>query len=338
MTPAPLTPPDCDVRSFPYMPLDVVRLLDSDLFGLSTGDEFKAAFALWGRSWGQVPAASMPNDERLLARACGVSISEWRTLAPVALKGWALCSDGRLYHPVVAEKALLAWLDRLSLQERSAKGNAAKYGRAADAQVFAEAIDAAVSCLAVVAPALARKWGKLPEGTPTAPSGSAEGSNGEGQKLPTEQNKTEHLPEGAASAAPANHNREAWTRGVAILTAAGVTAPKARAFFGKLLKDNGLESRDLLPSVVKAEGLGTADPQGYLTKAAKAVAERRGRQPTAAPACDDWTSEHWATAVRLYRQDGTWASEWGPRPGDPGCRAPRDLVGPELRVIEGGAA
>jgi hypothetical protein len=337
MMPAPMTPADCDVRSFPYMPVDVARLLESDLFGLSTGDEFKAAFALWSRSWGQVPAASMPNDERLLARACGVSVSEWRTLAPVALKGWDLCSDGRLYHPVVAEKALTAWIERLSLQERSAKGNAAKYGRTVDGHLFAQAIDAAVACLAVVAPALALKWGKLPQGPAMAPTGSAEGSNGEGQNLPTKLNGTEHLPGGAANAAPADPNKEAWQRGVALLAAAGLTEAKARAFFGKLLKDNSLEARDLLPSVVKAEGLGTADPQGYLTQAAKAVAGRRGAQATTVPTSDEWTAEQWATAVRLWREGQGWSDAWGPPPDKLGCRAPAELLSPNVVPLRPGA-
>ena len=38
--PEPLTPPECDLRGMPFMPLDIVRLFDSDLYALSTGDEF----------------------------------------------------------------------------------------------------------------------------------------------------------------------------------------------------------------------------------------------------------------------------------------------------------
>jgi hypothetical protein len=30
----PLTPADCDLRGLPFMPMDVVRILDSDLFAL----------------------------------------------------------------------------------------------------------------------------------------------------------------------------------------------------------------------------------------------------------------------------------------------------------------
>jgi uncharacterized protein YdaU (DUF1376 family) len=59
----------------------------------------------------------------------------------------------------------------------------------------------------------------------------------------------------------------------------GMKAEKARPFFGRLLRDNGLEARDLLPSISKATVSGTQDPQGYLTRAAQAVAKRRA-EPT----------------------------------------------------------
>jgi hypothetical protein len=117
---APLTPPDCDLRGLPFMPLDVVRLGDSDLAALSTGDEFKAAVLLWCKAWAQVPAASLPDDDRVLAHLTGLG-PKWKRVRSVALKGWVKCSDGRLYHPVVAEKALEAWKHRQSQRERANK-------------------------------------------------------------------------------------------------------------------------------------------------------------------------------------------------------------------------
>lgn len=122
----PLTPPDCDLRGLPFMPLDVVRLVDSDLVALATGDEFKAAVVLWCKSWLQLPAASLPNDDRILAHLSGAG-SRWPRLRAVALRGWIECSDGRLYHPVVAEKAREAWSFRLRQRERSARANAVRW-------------------------------------------------------------------------------------------------------------------------------------------------------------------------------------------------------------------
>ncbi len=103
----PLTPADCNLRGFQWMPIDVVRLLDSDLFLIASGDEFKAALALWCKSWSQVPAASLPADERLLAGLSGAG-AKWKKVRDVAMRGWVMCTDGRWYHPVVAEKALEA--------------------------------------------------------------------------------------------------------------------------------------------------------------------------------------------------------------------------------------
>ncbi|MHB1690953.1 MAG: DUF1376 domain-containing protein [Thiomonas sp.] len=108
----PLTPLDCDLRSsgMVFMPLDVGRLMDSDLFAMATGEEFKAAMALYAKAWLQVPAASLPNDDRVLAHlAGGYTPRRWRKVKDVAMRGWLLCTDGRLYHPVIAEFAHDAW-------------------------------------------------------------------------------------------------------------------------------------------------------------------------------------------------------------------------------------
>ena len=104
----PLTPIDCDLRNFPFMPLDVVRLRDSDLAALESPEACWAAVLLWSASWHQIPAASLPNDDRVLANLSGFGrvVKEWLKVKDGALRGWVLCDDGRLYHPVIAEKAL----------------------------------------------------------------------------------------------------------------------------------------------------------------------------------------------------------------------------------------
>ncbi|MFT9442305.1 MAG: DUF1376 domain-containing protein [Acetobacter papayae] len=116
--PAPLTPADSDLRGLPFMPLDTVRLLDSDLFALSTGDEFKCAVALWCKAWQQVPAGSLPDHERVLAHLSGAGAG-WVGVRAMALHGWVLCTDGRLYHPVLAEKANHAWKARQAQRARA---------------------------------------------------------------------------------------------------------------------------------------------------------------------------------------------------------------------------
>lgn len=127
MTAAPLTPADLDLRDFAYMPLDVVRLRDSELAVVCSGDAFRAAVLLWCAAWHQVPAASLPDDDRLLASLAGFGrdLKGWKAVRGEALHGFVLCDDGRLYHPVIAEKAIEAGVKRRQQQRRTAAATAA---------------------------------------------------------------------------------------------------------------------------------------------------------------------------------------------------------------------
>jgi hypothetical protein len=113
--PAPLTPIDCNLQDFAFMPLDVARLRDSDMAAYESPEACWAAVLLWSAAWHQVPAASLPDDDRFLAKAAGYGrvVKEWMNLREGALHGWIKCADGRLYHPVVAEKALESWKAKL---------------------------------------------------------------------------------------------------------------------------------------------------------------------------------------------------------------------------------
>lgn len=126
--PPPMVPADVDLRNFGFMPLDALRLRDSDLAALSTGDEFKAAVLLWCVAWHQVPAASLPKDDRLLARFSEAG-ANWRRVKDMALRGFVECSDGRLYHPVIAEKALESWNKKLAQRERTRLATEAREAR-----------------------------------------------------------------------------------------------------------------------------------------------------------------------------------------------------------------
>ncbi len=105
----PLTPPHCDLRAMPHMPLDVTRMLNSDFIAQSDCPAFKAGITLMMTSWQQVPAASLPADDKSLAWLAHVTPQRWRKIKEQALRGWIACSDGRLYHPIIAEFALDAF-------------------------------------------------------------------------------------------------------------------------------------------------------------------------------------------------------------------------------------
>jgi Protein of unknown function (DUF1376) len=128
--PAPLTGPETDLRLFPFMKLDVRRLLTSDTWQEAADDPKlgHALICLWCESWHQVPAGSLPDKDRVLARLAMCSPDEWERIRDRAMEDWVPCSDGRLYHPVVAEKALEAMLEKLSHRRLSEAGNAKRWG------------------------------------------------------------------------------------------------------------------------------------------------------------------------------------------------------------------
>lgn len=127
---APLTPEDCDLRDFQFMPMDISRLFGSRFHAVCNDAEWRAGVTLWLKSFHQVPAASLPDDDVELCRLAelGRDIKAWKKVRENALHGWEKCEDGRLYHKVVAEKALEAWGKKQSYRERSKKGNSKRWG------------------------------------------------------------------------------------------------------------------------------------------------------------------------------------------------------------------
>jgi hypothetical protein len=118
--PAPQVPTEVDLQDFAFFHLDAVRLRDSMLALKASGDEFRAAIILWCVAWHQVPAASLPDDDAALASyaGCGRDLKGWRKIRSGALRGFQKCSDGRLYHGVLAEKAIEAWDGKLRYRHR----------------------------------------------------------------------------------------------------------------------------------------------------------------------------------------------------------------------------
>ncbi len=92
------------------MPMEVERLFGSQFHARVNDSEWRAGVTLWLKSFHQVPAASLPDDDVALARLAelGRDVRVWRRIKRRALRGWVRCQDGRLYHHVVAEKALVA--------------------------------------------------------------------------------------------------------------------------------------------------------------------------------------------------------------------------------------
>ena len=123
--PEPLTPDYCQFKGYEFMPLHGHNLFTSKWYSkaLKSPRAGMASFKLWWISWLQHPAASLPDDDDELALLAdyGQDIKGWLKVKEIALHGFVLCRDGRLYHPFLAEKAIEAYemgLDKDAKREK----------------------------------------------------------------------------------------------------------------------------------------------------------------------------------------------------------------------------
>jgi hypothetical protein len=116
--PQPLTPAECDCTDLDGFMLNVERLMASELVALSSLEVIGAALLLWSRAWKQMPAASLPDDERVIAAFAKLPIPRFRKLRHEVLRGFVKCADGRLYHRVLAAEACVAFAKKQSFRKK----------------------------------------------------------------------------------------------------------------------------------------------------------------------------------------------------------------------------
>lgn len=244
----PLTQPDCDLRDFAFMPLDVIRLRDSDLAATESPDACWAAVLLWCASWHQVPAASLPDDDRVLANLAGFGrvVKEWQKLKSGALRGWVKCSDGRLYHPVIAEKAIEAWRGKQERQWRTECARIKKHAQRHEIPYLPPEFNQWLSdgCPQGQVLHVPRDINNNPQGQvpdvpdlslgKTTPKGKGQGK-GQGQYIkPSEANAS-----GGEPPKLTNPDEIIFGYGVPLLVSAGASDKTARSFLGGLRKGHG---------------------------------------------------------------------------------------------------
>jgi hypothetical protein len=131
---APPVPADCDLRDFQFMPLHVVRLRSSEQNSDVMPEANWAALQLWCAAWHEVPASSIPDNDQWQAKAAGYVSrgtidARWGDIKAGALRKFYKASDGRLYHPIVAEEALKSWASKLMQRWRSECGRVKKHNQ-----------------------------------------------------------------------------------------------------------------------------------------------------------------------------------------------------------------
>jgi len=263
--PPPLVHPDVDLSNMEGFLLNAVRLLGSELAALSSGEEFKAAVLLWCRAWLQKPHASLPDKDDVLAKFVGVSIAKWKKLRPMALRGWVKCSDGRLYHSILAEDANRAHAARLKNHKRTEAANE-KRRKQADAQRNVgrnvprdEERDDQRDEPRNEERDVGRNVERNVQPFPSLPSPSSEpkGSDAGASRPPSEEGK----PKISTTKAVIDF-------GIALLTSAGQTEKSARDMIGKWRKDLKDDVK-LMGLLVSAREQDAAEPIAYVTKAVR---------------------------------------------------------------------
>lgn len=144
----PLTPPDCNLRDFPFIPLEINRLRRSKSWLKAKRNPALAFYQinLWTAAWHDVPAGSLEDDEDVLADLAMCDPAKWLKVRDEVMRGWIKCSDGRLYNPTVCEKALESWAAKVERRDKDEHERDRKRREREDrARMFAELKDAGYS-------------------------------------------------------------------------------------------------------------------------------------------------------------------------------------------------
>ena len=119
--PLPLVPAEVDLRDFSWMPIEIHRLRRSKAWLICKRKPELGFYMLnlWTAAWHDTPAASLEDDDDVLADLAMCDPSKWLKVREQVLRGWVKCSDGRLYHPVVADLARGAWAQKQAQRQRT---------------------------------------------------------------------------------------------------------------------------------------------------------------------------------------------------------------------------
>lgn len=93
-----------DVRAKGWVfELDITRVKNSDTWTITPVELRPWLLMLWACSWERAPAGSLPSDDEVIAAIIGMPWTQFAAHRSFLMRGWYLCSDGRMYHPVITE-------------------------------------------------------------------------------------------------------------------------------------------------------------------------------------------------------------------------------------------
>lgn len=312
--PEPLTPENCDLQNYPWMPLVITKLTKSKAWFLCKRKPDLAFYMinLWMAAWHEVPAASLEDDDEMLCELAKCDPKKWGAVRDVVMRNWVKCSDGRLYHHIIAEEAIKSWSDKHNrVEAKDAEKERQRRHRERRKQMFAElrsrgvtapwdatttqleellsrpfditATDQKRTChgdsnapdTAKTRPDQTRQY--YSEATPlatapAAPSPAWPGSAEFDLDVPAEP---EPAPAPPAQPAPIDARTEVWRDGLAVLRRlTGKAEGTSRALLGRLLKALGDDCAAGMAILHEAEDLRPGDPEAWLMAAASARLKR----------------------------------------------------------------
>lgn len=338
--PQPMTQPGADLRDFPHTPMFRSRLFGSSFHARASDSEWRAGVTLWLKSWDQVPAGSLPDDDIELCRLAELArdIKTWKKVKDGAMRGWVLCADGRLYHRVVAEGVNNAVEHKVKQRLKTAKARIAaleKHLREAKTaserarlteeirrvqQTLSQGLPQGLSQTLQLDPREREdeREGKREGFDYSAPTGAGGGAAGPGDER-------DYLDAGAALQVAGRDLSDAeekllWNAALALLIPSYSTGTdkakdaKARTFvggLGKRIKDARVERRALFEVIQAACVERPANPETWM---AAAVAMRTGSRqaPNRQEAQEQRNhnvAEDWATRKERELMGDTYASE-----------------------------
>jgi hypothetical protein len=308
------------------MPLHVARLRDSDLASEVDPEAAWYAVLLWAASWHQLPAASLPDNDTVLTKLMGLGrdARTFKKHRDGALRGFVKCSDGRLYHPVVAEQALVAWNSKLEQRWRTECARIKKANQRNGTSLPMPTLEQFLA-------------GVSPEPVPGDIEGDVPGDGADrpsGHRIQeTETGRPSSVPDGTGAGAPLSAmpqfegkdpKAKAWAVAKHLLAErGGLSAARSGEVVGKLMRDFPLDSADLISIADACWATRSEAPVPYLTKAAQEVIARRRAPGGLIDAPSERQQVSWMEDLKA--NEFSWRPERGPRPGQDGCRVSAEI-------------
>lgn len=122
--PDPPYPRDIRARGWRFE-FDTERIRSSDTWAIAGPELRPWLLMLWMVAWDNHPVG-LPGDERAISGQLGMPLQEFQAHRETILRGWQMCSDGRLYHPVLTERVMEMAAKRQKDAARMAKHRASK--------------------------------------------------------------------------------------------------------------------------------------------------------------------------------------------------------------------